>query len=145
MIRRPPKSTRTDTLFPYTTLFRSQRIVLVHELRELRRTEELLDRCRYRLGIDQVLRRQVLGFSQRKALAHRALDTDQAGAEHVLGHFADRPNAAVAEMFDVVGLLLAVAARDDLAPPFADVRMVLAGLCSGELRDGKEGVVTFKR
>src|SRR3546814_2589672 len=29
MIRRPPRSTRTDTLFPYTTLFRSfQRPVL---------------------------------------------------------------------------------------------------------------------
>src|SRR3546814_2952681 len=28
MIRRPPRSTRTDTLFPYTTLFRSmQRVV----------------------------------------------------------------------------------------------------------------------
>src|SRR3546814_6724811 len=26
MIRRPPRSTRTDTLFPYTTLFRSQRL-----------------------------------------------------------------------------------------------------------------------
>src|SRR3546814_7992399 len=26
MIRRPPRSTRTDTLFPYTTLFRSQLI-----------------------------------------------------------------------------------------------------------------------
>src|SRR3546814_1073152 len=25
MIRRPPRSTRTDTLFPYTTLFRSDR------------------------------------------------------------------------------------------------------------------------
>src|SRR3546814_22444 len=25
MIRRPPRSTRTDTLFPYTTLFRSER------------------------------------------------------------------------------------------------------------------------
>src|SRR3546814_7068426 len=25
MIRRPPRSTRTDTLFPYTTLFRSGR------------------------------------------------------------------------------------------------------------------------
>src|SRR3546814_17382408 len=24
MLRRPPRSTRTDTLFPYTTLFRSQ-------------------------------------------------------------------------------------------------------------------------
>src|SRR3546814_20314826 len=30
MIRRPPRSTRTDTLFPYTTRFRSP------ELRELR-------------------------------------------------------------------------------------------------------------
>src|SRR3546814_8284551 len=27
MIRRPPRSTRTDTLFPYTALFRSERIV----------------------------------------------------------------------------------------------------------------------
>src|SRR3546814_1398076 len=26
MIRRPPRSTRTDTLLPYTTLFRSQRL-----------------------------------------------------------------------------------------------------------------------
>src|SRR3546814_16137620 len=25
MLRRPPRSTRTDTLFPYTTLFRSER------------------------------------------------------------------------------------------------------------------------
>src|SRR3546814_2900332 len=27
MLRRPPRSTRTDTLFPYTTLFRSQQSV----------------------------------------------------------------------------------------------------------------------
>src|SRR3546814_947409 len=26
MLRRPPRSTRTDTLFPYTTLFRSRRL-----------------------------------------------------------------------------------------------------------------------
>src|SRR3546814_16674841 len=26
MIRRPPRSTRTDTLFPYTTLFRSDQL-----------------------------------------------------------------------------------------------------------------------
>src|SRR3546814_1022599 len=31
MIRRPPRSTRTDTLFPYTTLFRS-----VHRHRDAR-------------------------------------------------------------------------------------------------------------
>src|SRR3546814_14971383 len=28
MIRRPPRSTRTDTLFPYTTLFRSEQTAL---------------------------------------------------------------------------------------------------------------------
>src|SRR3546814_9088573 len=28
MIRRPPRSTRTDTLFPYTTLFRSWRHIV---------------------------------------------------------------------------------------------------------------------
>src|SRR3546814_19351645 len=30
MIRRPPRSTRTDTLFPYTTLFRSEARVADH-------------------------------------------------------------------------------------------------------------------
>src|SRR3546814_3856340 len=31
MIRRPPRSTRTDTLFPYTTLFRSNDLSRVAE------------------------------------------------------------------------------------------------------------------
>src|SRR3546814_19378799 len=31
MIRRPPRSTRTDTLFPYTTLFRSHHLELGSE------------------------------------------------------------------------------------------------------------------
>src|SRR3546814_15188179 len=31
MIRRPPRSTRTDTLFPYTTLFRSEGYWSTHE------------------------------------------------------------------------------------------------------------------
>src|SRR3546814_8200513 len=30
MIRRPPRSTRTDTLFPYTTLFRSDARAIVY-------------------------------------------------------------------------------------------------------------------
>src|SRR3546814_7076909 len=38
MIRRPPRSTRTDTLFPYTTLFRSEA-----ELRDLARSPVLAD------------------------------------------------------------------------------------------------------
>src|SRR3546814_13466691 len=40
MIRRPPRSTRTDTLFPYTTLFRS----LSCSMSEVRPTEVEADR-----------------------------------------------------------------------------------------------------
>src|SRR3546814_17268234 len=36
MTRRPPRSTRTDTLFPYTTLFRSTDEVVHHCSRELK-------------------------------------------------------------------------------------------------------------
>src|SRR3546814_10951507 len=39
MIRRPPRSTRTDTLFPYTTLFRSTAV-----LAELERGIDILRR-----------------------------------------------------------------------------------------------------
>src|SRR3546814_4071902 len=36
MIRRPPRSTRTDTLFPYTTLFRSRPALLGNDTPEHR-------------------------------------------------------------------------------------------------------------
>src|SRR3546814_9017024 len=39
MIRRPPRSTRTDTLFPYTTLFRSREVR--RSQRRTRRAENL--------------------------------------------------------------------------------------------------------
>src|SRR3546814_1049123 len=44
MIRRPPRSTRTDTLFPYTTLFRSQEQRI--EQREQRQRRDRLDEAR---------------------------------------------------------------------------------------------------
>src|SRR3546814_520937 len=39
MIRRPPRSTRTDPLFPYTTLFRSVRRSVRHHGRKARLAE----------------------------------------------------------------------------------------------------------
>src|SRR3546814_8227458 len=39
MIRRPPRSTRTDTLFPYTTLFRSKGDTGAHLIRLTRMFE----------------------------------------------------------------------------------------------------------
>src|SRR3546814_385725 len=45
MRRRPPRSTRTDTLFPYTTLFRSDRVRVLHGgLHVPRRHPDLLGR-----------------------------------------------------------------------------------------------------
>src|SRR3546814_10450269 len=46
MIRRPPRSTRTDTLFPYTTLFRSvpgtgQKAALQHRHAKQHETQSL--------------------------------------------------------------------------------------------------------
>src|SRR3546814_8971483 len=45
MIRRPPRSTRTDTLFPYTTLFQAVQDFVAHLL-----AEELLDDLRRHLA-----------------------------------------------------------------------------------------------
>src|SRR3546814_3175468 len=49
MIRRPPRSTRTDTLFPYTTLFRSLRGGDDFDLPPVE-AEALVDRANLRLG-----------------------------------------------------------------------------------------------
>src|SRR3546814_16186204 len=58
MIRRPPISTRTDTLFPYTTLFRSHAAAPVGD-DDLRlaagRAQADLDRLIGRAGVDRVL------------------------------------------------------------------------------------------
>src|SRR3546814_6964230 len=49
MIRRPPRSTRTDTLFPYTTLFRS---------------------CRYLSHVDRLVRVTRWKFSMIRSVKH---------------------------------------------------------------------------
>src|SRR3546814_8431446 len=49
MIRRPPRSTRTDTLFPYTTLFRSNQPIARHpQFPRFPRTEVDLGICDHR-------------------------------------------------------------------------------------------------
>src|SRR3546814_18025995 len=52
MIRRPPRSTRTDTLFPYTTLFRSKSVLTTLILPGVGTADEL--RRAYDLGVRPV-------------------------------------------------------------------------------------------
>src|SRR3546814_12800768 len=47
MIRRPPRSTRTDTLFPYTTLFRS--------VLEFLNSPEALEFARWMTGVPDIV------------------------------------------------------------------------------------------
>src|SRR3546814_10474318 len=66
MIRRPPRSTRTDTLFPYTTLFRSQSRPDVLRLgrrgaRLLSADRLLVSQAQRQCGGDQGVRRQPRG------------------------------------------------------------------------------------
>src|SRR3546814_4359278 len=65
MIRRPPRSTRTDTLFPYTTLFRS----LVSRL-----VDPGLDRRRALADGQHLARQPLRGVPRRldRALRHLA-------------------------------------------------------------------------
>src|SRR3546814_1837067 len=81
MIRRPPRSTRPDTLFPYTTLFRS-----LH-----------LDAGR---GADQPLARAVLRHLPLNDL--RARDGEPFGQRraHLLGHVAHPRKVGDAVMVD---------------------------------------------
>src|SRR3546814_16675417 len=62
MIRRPPRSTRTDTLFPYTTLFRSQRQGAAHDGAEVPQLAELVAQPRERgvRGVEQRIPQQLL-------------------------------------------------------------------------------------
>ena len=85
-----------------------KRVVLVHELRELAGTEELLHRRRDRLGVDQVLRHQAFAFGHRQTFLDRTLDAHEANTELVLGHLTDATDAAVTQVVDVIDDALAV-------------------------------------
>ena len=80
-----------------------ERVGLVHELRQLRRPEELANRGHDRLRVDQVVRHGGRHFLvDRHLLLDRALHADQPDAELVLEQLADRADAPVAQVVDVV-------------------------------------------
>ena len=86
-----------------------ERVRLVHELRQLRRTEELLDRRDHGPDVDQRLRRDRLDVLGRHALTHDALHAAEADTQLVLDQLADGAHPAVAEVVDVVGEVAGVA------------------------------------
>src|SRR5713101_3273758 len=114
-----------------------ERVRLVHELRELAGPEELLDHRGHRLGVDQVVRHERLDLLQAHPLLDRALHADQADAVLVLEQLAHRPDAAVAEVVDVVDLALAIFEINQVPDDLEDVLLgedrLLERLVDGEL------------
>src|SRR3546814_11476810 len=70
MIRRPPRSTRTDTLFPYTTLFRSPHPAHVHGIDADTLGAQFLGQPLHRIA-ERSFRRGIAGFAKRRNLACR--------------------------------------------------------------------------
>src|SRR3546814_1709710 len=93
MIRRPPRSTRTDTLFPYTTLFRSDeeiggRAVDLRDAFEVEERIEMRGEADHRLSRDRAEQRdqhelQVAPFAE--SFLERRLRR-RAGRLHALKH-----------------------------------------------------------
>src|SRR3546814_16040979 len=53
MLRRPPIATRTDTLVPYTTLFRSFNVIKVGQIQNIRRDEDDPNRVLTDIAVDR--------------------------------------------------------------------------------------------
>src|SRR3546814_1708837 len=75
MIRRPPRSTRTDTLFPYTTLFRSALTAIQQRNLETELGTKVIDRTGLILEI----------FGERAATAEGRLQVELAHLDYQAG------------------------------------------------------------
>ena len=81
-----------------------ERVGLVHELRELRGPEELLERRHDRTDVDDRLRRDRVDVFRRHALAHDALHAVEAHPEGFLDELTHRAQTAVPEVLVLVEL-----------------------------------------
>src|SRR3546814_17934169 len=86
MIRRPPRSTRTDTLFPYTTLLRSGAGRTDHQHATRNLSAEFLEFAWILQKIDQ-FRNLLLGFFATANVIEG--DLDLLGIQHAGARFSD--------------------------------------------------------
>src|SRR3546814_15447434 len=93
MIRRPPRSTRTDTLFPYTTLFRSVR-------------------RRNRSGAEDIEGLRLVGTERHDAAAGKEVVADAPGGDGAgVGVVAAEAGDAAAEGRDSVATCILLESR----------------------------------
>ena len=80
----------------------TQRVILIHKLRQLGRSEEFLHCCGYGFDIDQRLGRDLLSIVCGHTLAYHSLHSGQTDTILVLQQFTYRTDTSVAQMIDIV-------------------------------------------
>src|SRR3546814_15032684 len=91
MKRRPTRSTRTETLLPYTTLFRSRRGPVLRARRKAQRKVRLLD-------VADIVERPDRSF-----VGRGALDSKQAGIGEDEGILESPPTIGVDRLGELIG------------------------------------------
>src|SRR3546814_10000896 len=122
MLRRPPRSTRTDTLFPYTTLFRSLQSIASF-------TAEQENGARERIELEDIahLRGQSI-----KALAHVARRQRQIDLRRRRQRQAQRSSSPITSSANLNASLSTSPSIDTVKPPLRRI----------SIRPGSDGVVS---
>src|SRR3546814_2480001 len=124
MIRRPPRSTRTDTLFPYPTLFRSNNdLDLLGETRSAALLAKAVSGNPAALSASTALRMATLGGA-------KALGLDSEIGSLLAGKSADciviDLNAAATQpVYNVLSQIVYAASRDQVSDVFVAGRALL--------------------
>ena len=79
-----------------------KRVDLVHKLRQLGGSEELLDRCNHGTDVDERLRRNCFDVLGGHALAHDTFHTAKTNANLVLNQFPHGTDTTVGEVVLVI-------------------------------------------
>src|SRR3546814_3911878 len=112
MIRRPPRSTRTDTLFPYTTLFRSRtRVGAFEQARELVAGEREVPRHRAHVAATEfAVQADQFGACQKAVprAHHRVLAVGIAGFRPTAENPAERSEEHTSELQSLMRISYAV-------------------------------------
>src|SRR3546814_8863597 len=122
MIRRPPRSTRTDTLFPYTTLFRSPR------------PDQILDRADHHEAVEDRDARQGDEAHRRRDRKLHASQQEQQDAAHQREWQAGEDHRSIPDQSQCAikqPQAQAEAGRNDLLQPIAPLLQVFT-LASSE-------------
>src|SRR3546814_2354841 len=110
MIRRPPRSTRTDTLFPYTTLFRSLEnrgyVYMLAAKKGIYPTKRILDVASKISANDPVLDRVEAELSKLRDVTGETIVFSKRQSDHIV--YLDRSEEHTSELQSLMRISYAV-------------------------------------